>query len=192
MDLEPITLRGEAIRLEPLSLAHLDDLVDAAEPGIFEWFTADLSSRDAMRTWVDDALAAREAGSALPFATVHRASERVIGSTRFGNAAPEHRRVEIGWTWLSPSHQRTRANTEAKYRMLRHAFETWDCVRVELKTDTRNTRSRDAIRRLGATEEGVLRSHMQTPQGTRDTVYYSILSAEWPSVKRDLEAKLAD
>lgn len=192
MDLEPVTLQGEAIRLEPLSLSHLDDLVDAAEPGIFEWFTTDLSSRDAMRTWVDDALAAREARTALPFATVDRASERVIGSTRFGNAAPEHRRVEIGWTWLTPSHQRTRANTEAKYRMLRHAFETWGCVRVELKTDTRNTRSRDAIRRLGATEEGVLRSHMQTPQGPRDTVYYSILQEEWPSVKRDLEAKLAD
>lgn len=178
MDLEPVTLKGETIRLEPLTVSHLDDLVAAAEPGVFEWFTSDLSSRDAMRTWVENALAARDAGTALPFATVHCESGRVIGSTRFGNAAPAHRRIEVGWTWLTPSYQRTAANTEAKYLMLRHAFETWECVRLELKTDTRNERSRDAIRRLGATEEGVLRSHMQTPQGTRDTVYYSILREE--------------
>lgn len=192
MDLDPVVLEGETIRLEPLARSHIDELVAAAEPAVFEWFTTDLSSRDAMRRWIEDALAAQDAGTALPFATVHRESDSVIGSTRFGNVAPDHRRVEIGWTWLTPGHQRTAANTEAKYRMLQHAFETWDCVRVELKTDTRNERSREAIRRLGATEEGVLRSHMQTPQGTRDTVYYSILRAEWPSVKRDLEAKLAD
>ncbi len=192
MEIQPVTLCGETIRLEPLERRHLDDLVAAAEPGVFEWFTTNLSSRDAMRTWVEDALAAQEAGSALPFATVHRESERAVGSTRFGNVAPEHQRVEIGWTWLTPTHQRTAANTEAKYLMLRHAFERWECVRVELKTDTRNERSREAIRRLGATEEGILRSHMQTPQGTRDTVYYSILREEWPSVKRDLEAELAD
>lgn len=192
MDLTPVSLTGDTIRLEPLSIDdHLDDLVDArSDPRLFEWFTRDLSTSDAMRAWVEDALAAQEAGTALPFATVHRGSGRAIGSTRFGNVSPPHRRVEIGWTWLAPAHQRTAANTEAKYHMLQHAFEEWECVRVELKTDTRNERSRAAIRRLGATEEGVLRKHMQTSQGTRDTVYYSILDDEWPAVKQRLRNRL--
>lgn len=194
MDIQPVTLAGEFIRLEPLSVAdHLDELqANGDDSDIFTWFSQDVSSPDAMREFVSNAVAAQDNGTAVPFATVLTASGEAIGSTRFGNIVPEHRRVEIGWTWLTPAYQRTRANTEAKYLMLTHAFEEWDCVRVELKTDTRNTRSRDAIKRIGGREEGVLRKHMQTHQGTRDTVYYSILDEEWPGVKRDLEAKLSD
>lgn len=193
MELDPVTLQGEHVRLEPLSLGeHLDGLRTAgAHPEIFRWFTEDHSSPDAMGEFVEAALDDREQGNALPFATVLRETGEVIGSTRFGNVAPAHRRVEIGWTWLAPGHQRTPANTEAKYLMLSHAFEEWDCVRVELETDSRNRRSIDAIRRIGATREGTLRKHMQTKQGPRDTVYFSILDDEWASVKADLEAKLS-
>lgn len=193
MEIEPLTLRGDHVRLEPLSAEdHLEDLQRAgADPDIFRWYPVDLSSPSAMRSYVDRALEARAAGTALPFATVHEETDEAIGSTRFLNIAPAHRRVEIGGTWLTPDHQRTPANTEAKYLMLEHAFETWDCARVELKTDARNRRSRDAIERIGATEEGTLRNHMQTKDGTRDSVYFSIVPAEWPSVKRDLEGKLS-
>jgi RimJ/RimL family protein N-acetyltransferase len=194
MDIAPITLQGGYIQLEPLSLdEHLDDLVTAgAHPELFNWFSEDHSSPDAMRAFVEDAITAKDCGTALPFAIVLQDTEEAIGSTRFGNIVPEHRRVEIGWTWITPSQQRTPANTEAKYLMLMHAFEEWDCVRIELKTDTRNQRSIDAIQRIGATEEGVLRKHMQTHQGTRDTVYFSILNEEWPTVKSALKSKLPE
>lgn len=192
MDVRPVTLRGEHVRLVPLSLDdHLAALQDAgAHPSIFEWYDRDYSSPAAMCEFVEAALADAEAGTAVPFATVHRASGEVVGSTRFGNIAPEHRRVEIGWTWLTPDYQRTPVNTEAKYLQLRHAFEEWNCARVELKTDSRNERSKRAIERIGATKEGKLRKHMQTHQGPRDTVYFSILDDEWPDVKADLEAML--
>lgn len=192
MDIQPVTSTGNLIRLEPLSIErHLSDLQrNGDDASIFRWFSQDVSSPDAMREFVQTALAVRDAGTAIPFATVLTESGEAIGSTRFGNIVLEHRRVEIGWTWLTPEYQRTRANTEAKYLMLRHAFEEWGCIRVELKTDTRNERSREAIKRIGGTEEGVLRKHMQTHQGPRDTVYYSILDEEWPGVKEDLEAKL--
>lgn len=191
MDIEPVTLEGEYIRLEPLSLAHLDELQEAGgNSAIFRWFSSDHSSPAEMRDFVEQALEAQENGTALPFATILQDTGEAVGSTRFGNIAAEHRRVEIGWTWLTPAQQRTAANTEAKYLMLSHAFETWDCVRVELKTDSRNKRSREAIERLGATEEGTLRQHMQTHQGPRDTVYFSILDTEWPAIERDLEQKL--
>ena len=192
MDLSPITLEGETIRLEPLSIeAHLADLQAAgSDPEIFRWFTSDHSDPDAMRAFVEEALEMQAEATAVPFATVHRESGTAIGSTRFGAIAPDHRRVEVGWTWLTPAHQQTAANTEAKYLMLRHAFEAWDCLRVELKTDARNEQSRRAIERIGATEEGILRKHMQTHQGTRDTVYYSIIDEEWPAVKKELEGML--
>lgn len=192
VNIEPVTLSGTYIRLEPLSLdAHLADLQRAgSDPKIFQWFTTDWSAPEAMRTFVEEALAERKAGTAVPFATVLQETDEAIGSTRFGSITPEHKRVEIGWTWLTPAHQRTPANTEAKYLMLRHAFEEWGCQRVELKTDSRNQQSRDAIKRIGATEEGTLRRHMQTHQGWRDTVYFSILQPEWARVKHDLERKL--
>jgi RimJ/RimL family protein N-acetyltransferase len=146
---------------------------------------------DEMRDYIGSALEARAAGTAIPFATVERASGRVVGSTRFMNIDTANRRVEIGATWIAKPWQRTALNTEAKYLMLRHAFETLDCIRVELKTDALNQQSRQAILRIGAREEGIFRQHMVTWSGRlRDTVYYSILDSEWPLVKESLEAKL--
>jgi N-acetyltransferase len=144
-----------------------------------------------MTAYIQSALNAQKSGTALPFATVHLSTGQVIGSTRFMNIDIANRRVEIGATWIASPWRRTAVNTEAKYLMLRHAFETLGCIRVELKTDSLNQRSRNAIRRIGAREEGTLRQHMVTWSGRlRDTVYFSILDSEWPGVKRDLEQKL--
>jgi RimJ/RimL family protein N-acetyltransferase len=190
--LEPVTLEGDVVRLEPLSLAHLDGLCAVGlDPEIWRWNTAPVADRDALRRWVETALAARDAGAALPFATIERRGGAVVGSTRFAGVDAGNRRVEIGWTWLAPRVWRTAVNTEAKLLMLRHAFDTWGCVRVELKTDSLNERSRAAIRRLGAVEEGTLRNHMITSTGRRrHSVYYSILDSEWPSVRDRLERRL--
>jgi RimJ/RimL family protein N-acetyltransferase len=145
-----------------------------------------------MAAYIQTALDAQKAGTALPFATVHVASGQVIGSTRFMNIDVANRRVEIGATWIAAPWRRTAVNTEAKYLMLRHAFETLGCIRVELKTDALNQRSRNAIRRIGAQEEGILRQHVVTWSGRlRDSVYFSILNSEWPRVKQDLEQKLS-
>jgi RimJ/RimL family protein N-acetyltransferase len=190
MDLTPRPLEGRAVRLEPLGAHHLDGLCEVGlDPELWRLSVTRVHDRAAMERYVADALAEQRAGSALPFATVWRATGQVIGSTRFGNASAEHRRVEIGWTWLGRRWQRTGANTEAKYLMLRHAFETWRCIRVELKTSALNERSRAAIQRIGAREEGILRHHMVNQDGSlRDSVYYSILVGEWPDVRRRLEA----
>jgi RimJ/RimL family protein N-acetyltransferase len=189
----PVTLEGRWVRLEPLSLDHLDGLCAVGlEPEIWEWMGAPVRTRDEMLRYVESALAGQARGEALPFATVERSGGRVAGSTRFGAIAPEHRRVEIGWTWLGRDFRRTALNTEAKLLMFTHAFERLGCVRVELKTDALNRRSRAAIRRLGAREEGVLRQHMITASGRlRDSVYYSVLDSEWPQVKARLVARLA-
>jgi N-acetyltransferase len=190
---DPVTLEGRRVRLEPLSLAHLDGLCAVGlEDEIWAWTLTRVRSRDDLRRYVRAALAAQAHGEALPFATVDRVSGRVAGSTRFGAIAPAHRRAEIGWTWLGREFRRTALNTEAKLLMFTHAFEERGCVRVELKTDVLNRRSRAAIRRLGAHEEGVLRQHLITDEGRRrDTVYYSVLDGEWPGVKAGLEARLA-
>jgi RimJ/RimL family protein N-acetyltransferase len=194
LPLEPITLVGGRVRLELLSVDHLDALCAAGfDPSLWRWTLVHLTSREDMRSYIDDALRERDAGSALPFATVALHEERIVGSTRFGNYAPEHLRIEIGWTWVSPALQGTGLNTEAKYLMLRHAFDTLGCRRVEFKTDARNTRSRTALQKIGATEEGVLRAHMKTWTGNfRNTVYYSILDSEWPGVRERLERLLGD
>jgi RimJ/RimL family protein N-acetyltransferase len=140
-----------------------------------------------MRAYVDGALADAKAGTALPFVTIDKESGEVIGSTRFGNIDRANRRVEIGWTWVTPRFQRTHVNSEAKYLMLTHAFDVLGCVRVELKTDVLNTKSRDAMLRMGAKEEGVLRKHMLAYGGRwRDTIYYSVLDTEWPEVRQRL------
>jgi RimJ/RimL family protein N-acetyltransferase len=145
-----------------------------------------------MQAFVQRALTAAAAGTALPFAVVHLGDRRVVGSTRYANIVPEHDRLEIGWTWYGRPWQRTAVNTECKLLLLRHAFDALDCARVEFKTDVRNQRSRAALRRIGAVEEGVLRSHMRTPTaGRRDTVYFSIVREEWPEVRRRLETLLA-
>ncbi len=173
-------------------MQHLEGLCAVGlDPSIWTWMPANPRTPDEMREVVAAALRDQSAGVALPFATIDRATDRVVGSTRYLAITPEHRRVEIGWTWIAPAWQRTAINTEAKYLMLRHAFEKLECVRVELKTDRLNERSRAAIQRIGAQEEGTLRSHMLMPGGRlRDTVYYSILAPEWPGVKAELERKL--
>jgi RimJ/RimL family protein N-acetyltransferase len=193
IDLAPCVLEGSLVRLEPLGLNHLDGLCAVGlDPEIWRLTIAKVDSRGAMERYVAQALAEHQAGMALPFATVLRASGEVIGSTRFHSPAPVHRRVEIGWTWLGRAWQRTGANTEAKYLMLRHAFEQWDCLRVEFKTSSLNQRSRAALKRIGAVEEGVLRSHMINEDGTvRDSVYFSILRDEWPGVKLGFERMMS-
>jgi RimJ/RimL family protein N-acetyltransferase len=189
VDLSPVTLEGTIVRLEPLGLHHLDALCAVGlDPSLWTITASRMQSADDMRRYVETALAEQEAGTALAFATVERASNTVVGSTRFANAVHEHRRVEIGWTWISPRWQRTGVNTEAKYLMLRHAFDVLRCRRVELKTNALNTRSRGAMLRIGATEEGTLRSHMVQPDGSRrDSVYFSVIDREWPAVKAHIE-----
>ena len=191
--LPAIVLEGAAVRLEPLRPGHLGALQAVGlDPELWRWNPTPLQTVADLERYVALALAARARGDALPFATVDCTTGAVVGSTRFGNVALEHRRVEIGWTWIARPWQRTAVNTEAKRLMLAHAFETWGCVRVELKTDALNARSRAAMRRLGATEEGTLRQHMVTASGRlRDTVYLSILDHEWPAVRDRLDARLA-
>jgi RimJ/RimL family protein N-acetyltransferase len=191
--LAPRPLEGPNVRLEPLGPAHLDGLCDAGlDPELWRLTVQQIRTRADMQRYLEEALEEQRAGTALPFATVWRESGRVIGSTRFGNASPPNRRVEIGWTWLARRWQRTGANTEAKYLMLRHAFEHWGCIRVELKTSALNLRSRAAILRIGAREEGIFRHHMINQDGSlRDSVYYSLLAEEWPQARRRLEDMLA-
>ena len=193
MDLTPHPLTGTRVWLVPLSLAHLPGLCAVGlEPELWRFTPMQVSTPEQMRAYVEDALAAQAAGTALPFATVDAASGEIIGSTRFANASPPDRRVEIGWTWIGRDWQRTHANTEAKYLMLFHAFERLGCLRVELKTDALNERSRRAIQRIGAREEGTLRKHMVTASGrVRDTVLHSIVDDEWPAVRVRLEAMMA-
>jgi RimJ/RimL family protein N-acetyltransferase len=188
----PVVLEGTHVRLEPLSLEHIDRLCEVGlDDALWRFTPTPVRSRDDMRAYVEHALALARAGAAIPFAVVERSGGRVVGSTRYGAIDTTHRRVEIGWTWIGVAWQRTAFNTEAKYLLLRHAFESLGCIRVELKTDALNERSRRAILRIGATEEGTLRRHMITAGGRlRDTVYYSILSSEWPGVKTLLENKL--
>jgi RimJ/RimL family protein N-acetyltransferase len=193
MTVEPCVLEGAHVRLEPLSLEHLDALAAVGlDPELWRWTLTQNHTPDDMRRYVETALAEQRAGQSLPFATVERGSGRVVGSTRFATIERVHRRVEIGWTWIARPWQRTAVNTEAKYLMLRHAFEVWRCVRVELKTNAKNDRSRRAILRIGATEEGTLRKHYINADGTpRDSVYFSITDDEWPAVKERLEGMIA-
>lgn len=181
------------MRLEPLTLVHVDALCAVGlDPALWRLAIAHVATPDDMRRYVAAALAERDAGTALPYAQVERATGRVVGSTRLANWSRRDRRIEIGWTWLAAPWQRTAVNTEAKLLLLAHAFDALGCGRVELKTDALNLRSRAAIRRLGAVEEGTLRGHMITDGGrVRDTVYFGILAEEWPAVRAGLEARLA-
>ena len=190
----PVTLAGRVVRLEPLRPDHAPLLWEAAKnthEEIFRWFPVALETREDFQRLVDQALDEQERGLSVPFATEVRESGMVIGSTRFMNIDARNHRVEIGFKWIVPEWQRTAVNTEAKYLMLRHAFEEWSCRRVEFKTDALNQRSREAIRRLGAQEEGTLRKHIATHTGRqRDSVYFSIIDSDWPSVKARLEGML--
>lgn len=190
--IEPATFSGEVVRLEPLTQDHHGPLCEVGlDAELWRWTTTKIQSPQQMNTYIDAALRAQREGTALPFATIERATGRVVGSTRFANIDEANRRGEIGWTWVARPWQRTRINTEAKYLMLRHAFESLGWIRVELKTDSLNERSRAAILRIGAKEEGVFRNHMICDSGRiRHTVYFSIIDSEWPAVKAALERKL--
>src|SRR5262245_30957577 len=192
MNLAAVTLEGRYVRLEPLALTHVAVLAAVGlDPDLWKWTTTSLQTPEDMRAYVQSAIDDRAAGRALPFATFERATGTAIGCTRFANISIPDRRVEIGWTWVAGPWQRTPVNTEAKLLMFRHAFESLGCLRVELKTDRLNERSRNAIKRVGGVEEGILRQHMITATGRRrDTVYYSILDTEWPAVRDRLEARL--
>jgi len=193
MKLEPITLTGQHISLQPLSLDHTHDLRDAAAiDDLWKLTVTTIPAPSEMENYIETTLRAQADGQVLPFAIYHRGLGRAIGSTRYLNLRLKDRGLEIGGTWLAKPWQRTAVNTEAKYLLLRHAFETLRCLRVEFKTDVLNERSRRAIERIGGKQEGVFRKHMIMPGGrVRDSVYYSIIDEEWPSVKASLEMRLA-
>jgi RimJ/RimL family protein N-acetyltransferase len=192
MEIQSLSLKGNYVRLEPLGFEYFDALCAVGfDESIWQWTTTQVKNADQMKRYIASALDDQQKGVSIPFATIEKSSGTVVGSTRFGNIDRDNRRVEIGWTWINPEWQRTRINTEAKLLMLGHAFEVWKCVRVELKTDALNEKSRAAILRLGAKQEGILRRHMITDTGRfRDTVYFSIIDAEWEMVKEALLAKL--
>ena len=193
MNVEPVTLEGKFVRLEPMRFDHLPAMCRAGlEPSLWEWTTALVRNDGDMEKYLRAALADQASGTALPFVTLDRKTETVVGSTRFGNIDTRNRRAEIGWTWINPEWQRTVINTEAKLLMLTHAFDVWKCIRVELKTDRNNKKSRAAIGRIGGVEEGILRNHMIRDNGQyRDSVYFSIIDSEWETVRQDLTAKVA-
>jgi RimJ/RimL family protein N-acetyltransferase len=190
MEVAPVTLDGTRVRMEPLDLArHFEGLCGIAlDSDLWRWTTNVVRSREDLMRYLETALREQAEGRSLPFATIDKPSGTVAGCTRFGNIDRHNRRVEIGWTWVGRAFQRTHVNTEAKHLMLRHAFATLGCVRVELKTNVLNRRSRDAMLRIGCTEEGVLRKHARNDDGTwRDSVYYSLIDSDWPAVKARLE-----
>ena len=191
--LEPVTLRGANARLEPLAPAHRDGLVDAANDGDLWklWYTS-VPKADNMEKEIARRLALQAAGSMLPF-TVFDAEGGIAGMTTYMNVDAANRRVEIGSTWYAKRVQRTPLNTQCKLLLLQHAFETLDCIAVEFRTHFFNHQSRRAIERLGAKQDGILRSHQIAPNGTlRDTVVFSIIAAEWPTVKAHLNYQLND
>jgi len=192
MEISPITLEGQHVRLEPLSLAHQEALIAAVGDGeLWNSTVTIVPSRETIASYIGTALNAQAQGHALPFVFIRKESGLVVGCTRFFHIERDHRRVEIGYTWLSASAQRTSINTEAKLLLLTHAFEFWRCIRVEFFTDFLNHQSRTAILRLGAKQEGILRNHMIMPSGRyRDSVCFSITEAEWPDVKARLKEKL--
>ena len=191
--IEPVTLTGgQWAVLEPLALAHEAELVEAARDGQLWklWYTA-VAGPDAMAGYLKDALTMRDEFGALPFVVRRRSDEKIVGSTRFFNVDAKNRRLEIGHTWYSRSMQRSGLNTEAKLLLLQHAFEALRCIAVEFRTHWFNFESRVAIARLGAKQDGVLRCHQASPDGTlRDTVVFSILASEWPTVKAHLMHQL--
>jgi RimJ/RimL family protein N-acetyltransferase len=192
--IEKRTLDGARVRLEPLQPKHMEGLSEAIRDGeLWKLPVTLVPHPDDLNAFMESAEAAFDAGIELAFATIDKASEKVVGSTRFRCIESRHRRVEIGFTFLASSWQRTHINTEAKYLMLRHAFEEWGFNRVELLTDVLNIKSRTAIARLGAKEEGVLRSHMVMRDGRiRDSVIFSIVRSEWPAVKASLLSKIGN
>jgi len=192
MNVPPVILEGRYVRLEPLAVEHIQALSEIGlDEDLWKWIPTAVRTRGDMMAYVEAALKERDSGVAVPFVQIEKGSGRVVGSTRYANIERTHHRLEIGWTWVAQPWQRTVINTEAKYLLLRHAFESLGCMRVELKTDSLNERSRAAIQRIGARQEGIFRNHMITASGRiRHTVYFSIIDSEWPAVKARLEARL--
>ncbi len=190
--LAPVRLTGRHVTLEPMRADHLASLSAAgADAAIWTWYPQSAESPEQMRAFVEAALVAQAAGEALCYVQTATGSGEVMGSTRLQLTSTKDYRAEIGWTWLAPRFQRTAVNTESKYLLLRHAFEVLDLLRVEFKTDALNSASRAALARIGAQEEGILRSHMLTAGGrVRDSVYFSITESDWPQVKLALQQKL--
>jgi RimJ/RimL family protein N-acetyltransferase len=192
LPLDRVTLEGRIVRLEPLSRDHLEGLAEVAfDPDLWRWTLAGAIDRAALEGWLDAALANASAGTELPFATIDRATGRPIGSSRYLSIVPDHRRLEIGWTWIGRPWQRSGVNREAKLLMLEHAFERLGCQRVEFKTHARNEQSRGALLGIGAAFEGIFRKHMLGRDGqVRDSAYFSITNDEWPAVKSRLLASV--
>jgi len=192
MKIDPVVLEGIHVRLEPLLRKHITGLCEVGlEEQLWRWIPTPVRTADDMAAYVELALKEQANGVSLPFAQIEKATGRLIGSTRYMNIDRVHHRVEIGCTWIGREWQRTAANTEAKYLLLRHAFETLGCMRVELKTDSLNEKSRAAILRIGAKQEGIFRNHMMTSTGRiRHTIYFSIVDSEWPGVKSEMERRL--
>jgi RimJ/RimL family protein N-acetyltransferase len=191
--IEPLTLTGRVARLEPLSEAHVPDLAVAGnDESLWRYMLyGNVNTEEKMLALVRDLLERQARGTDLPFAVIHLQTGKAIGMTRYMDIRPADRGLEIGGTWYGAAYQRTAVNTECKYLLLKHAFEALGCIRVQLKTDSRNERSQRAIERLGAVKEGVLRNHMLLADGhIRHSVMYSILDSEWPAVKARLEEKL--
>lgn len=194
MQVKPVVLEGQRVRLEPLQLSHAAALYAACQdPEIWRYMPyKQPAALSEMEAWIVLALDAQERGTDVPFAIIDCHVERAVGSTRYLNILPKDRGLEIGWTWLTEAARRTSINTECKYLLLRHACETLGAIRVQLKTDSRNITSQRAIERIGAVKEGILRNHVIMPDGYyRHSVYYSILESEWPTVKAYLEGKLS-
>ena len=192
MRIGPVHLAGEHVVLEPLSRAHLGPLAAILDPKLLQWFPTPITNDAELAAFIEEALHAQDAGTALPFATIDRARGKVVGSTRFANIDRANRKLEIGWTWIGRPWQRSAINTEAKLLMMEHAFEALGAIRVEFKTDSLNRQSRAALTRLGAVEEGTFRNHMITASGRiRHSVWFSVLDSEWIKVKRRLQERLA-
>ena len=194
MDIQPVTLAGRHVRLEPLAVEHAEALFpEANEAEIWRYMPyGDVDSVHKLRAVIVDLLGRQARGTDLCFVTVMKTLGKPVGMTRFMDIQRQHRSVEIGGTWLGRAHRRTAANTEAKFLMFCHAFETWGSIRLQIKTDLRNERSQRAIERLGLAREGVLRKHIIMPDGyQRSSVYYSVIDEEWPAVKARCEALLA-
>ena len=193
MQIGPVTLEGRHVRLEPVSLAHVPALWRAgADEEIWRYIPYAIRAEDEMQAYVEAEIAKQQAGLTVRFATIAKAIAEPVGSTSYLNIERQHRRLEIGGTWITPAWQRSPINTEAKYLQLRHAFEALGCIRVEFKTDSLNTKSRQALARIGALEEGTFRNHMVMPDGRiRHSVYFSITCEDWPAVKAHLEELMA-
>ena len=192
MNVLPVTLSGRYVRLEPMTIDHAEPLAKVGlHPELWRLQPAPVETVEDMRAYVREALDLQRRGAAVPFVIVEQAGGEIIGTTRYMDIAPAHRRLEIGATWLTPSRQRTGANTEAKLLLLTHAFETLGAIRVVFKTEVANGPSRRAILRLGAVEEGTFRQHLVATSGRRrDMVYFAILEGEWPAVRERLRSRL--